>query len=572
MKKVVSALTAAAMCASMAASAASVFAFYNTEDMTFSLRVAESSVGTVSADGSTITFASAAEAANATFVVGQYLECDPAKVFIQQVGGCVSVSDNAVGISAADGIDLNNPYYSAAKTYTKADGTEFSTDCFVNTFAYTAGRKNNYKSGAGMASFGDSSTWPAEWGYADKTKHLIWTWASDLGDTSATEKTAYFIGAKSDDFPLMAFKVTLDAGIKDGTYTIDWVDKYTNDYGLAQATFFSAGSQDTPAGIPVMTPVGTLKSLNIVVGEASAPATTTAKPAETTKPTETTKPAETTPPVQSTTADTPVKPTGHTWSMNKAVMDDERYAYIEAFVANDPGTNGFTVAIEIQNAKGEWVSLKDFGLVYSDSSNGGAYPTLGAFFYNPENSSVASADMTTVDPQYAIEDKPVFSIEVEVPESIPDGVYKTRIKDDYKIAFIETLHTPTLVEGSLVVGADTPDEPEETTTAKPAETTKPTETTAKPAETTKPTETIATTEKPADTDYLYGDVNKNGKVELVDIVMLNRNLTGYGDQKLDAYQTEVADCYDDAKLDGKDSMEILKYLLGLNKALPTAAK
>jgi hypothetical protein len=54
--------------------------------------------------------------------------------------------------------------------------------------------------------------------------------------------------------------------------------------------------------------------------------------------------------------------------------------------------------------------------------------------------------------------------------------------------------------------------------------------------------------------------------------MLNRNLTGYGDQKLDAYQTEVADCYDDAKLDGKDSMEILKYLLGLNKALPTAAK
>jgi len=148
-----------------------------------------------------------------------------------------------------------------------------------------------------------------------------------------------------------------------------------------------------------------------------------------------------------------VTPTGHTWTMNKAATDSDRYAYIEAFVANDPGTNGFTVALEIQNASGKWVSLEEFGLEYSDSSNGGAYPGMGAFFYNQENSSVASANMASVEPQYAVDGKPVFSIEVFVPETIADGVYKTRINPDTaKVAIGNTLLNPTYVTGTLTVG------------------------------------------------------------------------------------------------------------------------
>ncbi|MBQ8012294.1 MAG: hypothetical protein IJ265_12135, partial [Oscillospiraceae bacterium] len=108
MKKVVSALTAAAMCASMAAGAASVFAYYDTPDMTFSLRVMDMGEGyNISADGSTITFDSAEAAANAKVVVGQYLECEPSKGLIQQVHGCVPVSSELVqrpesGISLAE--------------------------------------------------------------------------------------------------------------------------------------------------------------------------------------------------------------------------------------------------------------------------------------------------------------------------------------------------------------------------------------------------------------------------------------------------------------------------------------
>ena len=63
--------------------------------------------------------------------------------------------------------------------------------------------------------------------------------------------------------------------------------------------------------------------------------------------------------------------------------------------------------------------------------------------------------------------------------------------------------------------------------------------------------------------------------------MLNRFLTGFGEQKLDEYQTVVANCYRDngesdadtkqSDLNSKDSMEILKHLIGLVATLPTNA-
>jgi hypothetical protein len=109
----------------------------------------------------------------------------------------------------------------------------------------------------------------------------------------------------------------------------------------------------------------------------------------------------------------------------------------------------------------------------------------------------------------------------------------------------------------------------------------PTEATTE-ATTDKPTEppTEGTT-APDTGDYLYGDVNENGKVELVDVVMLNRFLTKYEDQTLTARATVNANCYRNGETDeatkatdlnGKDSVEILKFLIGSVKTLPTQAK
>ena len=564
MKKVVSALTAAAMCASMAAGAASVFAYYDTPDMTFSLRVMDMGEGyNISADGSTITFDSAEAAANAKFVVGQYLECDPSKVLIQQVNGCVTVSSDLVKLPDA-GISLADPYYSATKEYTSVKDVTFSTDCFVNTFGYT-NKLKKYKSGAAVETWGNSTTWPAAWGYADANKHLIWTWASSMDDSTYDDytTTAHFLGANSDDYPLMGFEVTLDAAITDGTYTIEWVETYTNDYGEAQATFFSAGTQNTPEGIPVMTPVGTLKDLTIVVGDAS-----TTEPSET-EPVET-QPSETEPSETEPSSDDVTEPSSgsdeYTWDINDATVDADGYAIFEVYVTNDPGTNGYTVLLEIEDKNGNWTTLNDFGLTYIDGERGGAYPKLNTFAINTEMGYVGATNGTAEakENQFAVAGEPVFTLYYEVPSTIEDGVYNIRFSADSEI--IDAAGTtifPVMSQGTLTVGDPEPTEPSET---EPSET-EPSET--EPSE-TEPSETEPS-ETAGDVDYLYGDVNKNGKVELVDIVMLNRYLTGYGDQKLDDYQMEVANCYYDDARDGKDSIEILKFLIGLTTALPTKA-
>ncbi len=554
MKKVVSALTAAAMCASMAAGAASVFAAYEAKDMAYSLRVVEAGKGTVSADGSTITFASAADAANATFLVGQYLECDPANVAIQQVGGCVSVSDAAVNLSDADGnvasvsLAETDAYYSEAKSYTSAAGVTFSTNAFVNCFGYT-NKLKKYNANTMVQQWGSSKLWPADWGYADKNEHIIWTWGCALGDDKTTAK---FISEKSDEYPLMAFNVSLDADIKDGTYTIDWQETYVNEYGTAEATYFTAGKD--------MIIPATLKSLTIVVGEGGDEPSTTTPPAATT----TAPPATTT--GSGDNEKPPVDTDAFVWDIGDSTPDADGVAYIDVTVQNDPGSNAYGFQILIEK-DGKWMTFAEAGMEVAEIAKGTAFDRMSMYATNLPEGSVAASNDTDVEPQYAVDGKPVVTYAVFVND-LPDGVYNLKFQD-LKVAAADgkTMLNPTATQGVLTIGdAPTTTPPVATTTAPPATTTK-----APDATTTKAPSTT-TTKTPSTTDYLYGDVNKNGKVELVDIVMLNRNLTGYGDQKLDDYQTEVADCYDDAKLDGKDSMEILKYLIGLINSLPTAAK
>ncbi|MBQ8079776.1 MAG: hypothetical protein IJ236_07475 [Oscillospiraceae bacterium] len=82
-------------------------------------------------------------------------------------------------------------------------------------------------------------------------------------------------------------------------------------------------------------------------------------------------------------------------------------------------------------------------------------------------------------------------------------------------------------------------------------------TTAVTTETT--TETTASV--PTDTDVVYGDTDGNGKVELLDVILLNKNLLGM--EKLEDKSMANADVNLDKKVDGTDSLLILKSLVSL---------
>ncbi len=78
-------------------------------------------------------------------------------------------------------------------------------------------------------------------------------------------------------------------------------------------------------------------------------------------------------------------------------------------------------------------------------------------------------------------------------------------------------------------------------------------------------------EDPEDPDVeanLYGDADCNGKVDILDIIVLNRNLLGAGE--LTAQGKANADVNNDGKPAADDSLNILKYIVKLLDKLPVA--
>ena len=116
--------------------------------------------------------------------------------------------------------------------------------------------------------------------------------------------------------------------------------------------------------------------------------------------------------------------------------------------------------------------------------------------------------------------------------------------------------TVTIVDGYVKGGSEGTTDPKETETTETTEST-----TTETTETT--TETTETSENPTgSTDVtLYGDVAVNGKVELLDVIELNKNLLGM--VQLDAQGMKNADVNNDKAVDGSDSLLILKSLVSL---------
>ncbi len=86
-------------------------------------------------------------------------------------------------------------------------------------------------------------------------------------------------------------------------------------------------------------------------------------------------------------------------------------------------------------------------------------------------------------------------------------------------------------------------------------------------EDTKPTEKPTEKETSEKTEkILYGDVDQNGEVDILDIITLNKNLLGK--EEINETQQKAADVNLSGKPDIGDSTLILKFIVGLVKTLP----
>ena len=129
------------------------------------------------------------------------------------------------------------------------------------------------------------------------------------------------------------------------------------------------------------------------------------------------------------------------------------------------------------------------------------------------------------------------------------------------------------VTGTVVVNAQTTTTTTTTTkatttTTKATTTTKPSKTTTTNATTTtKPSKTTTTNATTTNTAIpSYGDVNLDGKVDIVDAIFLNKYLATLI-QFSDA-QVANADCYQDGVLNDQDTTALMQFIILLIDDLP----
>jgi hypothetical protein len=575
MKKVISALTVAAMCASMAASTVPAFAVYKAGDVSTYLKVVEAGKGTVSADGSTVTFASAADAASAKITVAQYLVCDAANPSVQQIGALYTTDTTDIKLgNNGQGVDYSKAV-GAAKEYT-IGGETFTTDLFVNCFGYLD-FLGDYTVGNGNVSWGHSDDWQGDgWVGNGKNDVLLLQWATDFADNMGHpddyDKTAHFISEKSDDYPLTQFDVNLGASIKDGTYTVDFLESYTHpEYGKKNGNWINVDGKNTIQ-------ITDTKGITIKVGDSSVTPTDAPATDPVTTPTDAPATDPVTTPTEPSSSQDISKITDWTWVVEDATYDPakDKAATINILSAGaDPGIFGYDFNITIDGQTADKAGFK-----VGKISQGTAY-NFTTFQPNTKNGHVGATETNKeVTADYKAEaGSTVVSYMLIPPKDVVAGKkYKIEIIDASCGNYNKESLAPKVMSGTLTIagGEEPSTDPVETT---PVETT-PVETT--PVETT-PVETAQEETTPVTPGtVLYGDVNEDGKVELVDVVKLNRYLTGL-DAELSATAMINANCFRAAgesdadtkatNLDGKDSMEILKVLIDSIKqsALPTKA-
>ncbi len=347
-----------------------------------------------------------------------------------------------------------------------------------------------------------------QWSLMSKTYNL------DCMDPTTKDPLAF-----DDSQYVVSFKLTADDTVKDGVYKIGF-DR------------FHVVEQPHEKFGPIVEFDATVVPGELVIGDPKDPGTTTTTAPVTTKPTTTT----TTTPGGPTQADFIVKG-------SEVKYDAKKDNYMDFFVESN-GHKGAMIVFEM-SALPEGVTAE-------------IDPMCMSFAHNPQWSlmnktyNLDCMDPTTKDPLAFDDSQYVVSFKLTVADSVKDGVYEIGFDRFHVVEQPHEKFGPivefdaTVVPGKLIVGDPTPG----TTTT-----------------TTKPVVTTTTTAPTTPVTAVYGDTNCDGKVNIADVVVLNKWLNDNSSYNLTAQGKINADCCD-AKAgtpDENDSKAIIQSLVSLVK-------
>ncbi|MCM1007415.1 MAG: cohesin domain-containing protein [Ruminococcus flavefaciens] len=516
MRKFISAVTSLAMAATMASAVAPVVTSAAGKDTTKGLAIktyAESDSKYASAGSNVTVSADDIAAGDVVIPVGIYL--DEANPDTTSFNIMLSVNGGA----AAKDITFNayartDSYFSTDKEYTLADGTSFTSKQVVLwAGAYNARGKKFVPHGQDQINAAqglkaaETENYYYGFGWTNYGKEYTWT------------------GTTSTDHPMSVFDVTLPKGLAAGEYTLDFLTYNSNQTAKDEngnllyvpATMVQNGNTMTHLD-------GSLKlesmTINVEGSENPGPTTTTTSSSTTTTTTTTT----TTNPGPTPDADV-ILDFGN-WEAQPG--DD---VYVDVTVKSN-GNAVISMDVRFKHDSPlELTAVEEFTPAYNDA----------AVMFNPANNGASFACPTPEGDAVVAEDgSVVFMLTYHVPENCPDGEYKIGIGDYfdiYKDNQSNMLKGAT-VNGIIKVG----DGGSQTTTSSSTTTTTTTTTTSSSSSTT-------TTTTPGPTpsgEYTptWGDVNCDGKVNVSDVVLLNKWLNDNKAYNMTDQGKVNADCCD----------------------------
>ena len=264
MKRIISVLTAIALCMSFCISGITVVAL-NPKETEFYLKAVKAEGGTISADGATVTFASVDDAKGAKLTIQEFIKADTSAPYVVQIQSGFRVKDSKFIRLAEEGVDYEAAGHNAYTEY-DINGTKVKTDKFFSCFA-SLSKTKKFQSGAMQVTWGHSSEWVFAYDGPD-TLNLIWSQPSG----------APFVSEKSDKYPFTEFYAQLDDNIVEGIYTIEIFDTWNRNGEEIDGSTINTGNGAVK--------VTKTRNLTIVVGgrqETPPSETTTQSTPDTTK-------------------------------------------------------------------------------------------------------------------------------------------------------------------------------------------------------------------------------------------------------------------------------------------------
>ena len=536
MKKLVSAVTSLCMAATMIGSVVPAVTSAADAKKGFSIKAYADSDSKYASEGSKVTVSKEDIAAgDVTVPCAIYLSENTPDTEAFSVQLTVNSEDGDASGVKFKGYETSANYFANNKEFTTTAGT-ISTKKFMS-FAGTVNSRGVYKPAGGTSIL---SVDDKQISAGTKNAYLGYTWT--------TTDTYKWLGDTSDKFPIVVFDVTIPQG-SEGTYTLDFCNYNTDASGKNFNPSCMIENKDPGrfANYEGYLSNLDLNTMTIVVGD-SAPATTTTTKTPTTT-TTTAAPVVTTTTTAPSTGDAEISLDLGNYKVKPGQTFD-----VEVKIDchnNAVSAGGVTYAIE---SPLEITELLDYSPALDDRD----------VMVNLATKKMNFTSLVDSEPSVIRSDDALMIVSVSVPANTPAGDYKISITDAkiFKGNSSVTWNTE-ILNGTITVEGNTP---ATTTTTSSATTTKTSTTSSSTtsSKTTTSTTTTSTTTVPGTPNY--GDTNCDGKVNVADVVLLNKWLADNKSYNLTAQGALNADCFNPKAgkdITSADSDAIIKSIVHL---------